>query len=399
MEYSEPPHSQDDFFPSTSPPVGVFISPRQAGDLQEQIDAATRVLLLVRAVEPAEAIPFDKLGGLSVAVLEVDPGSRRSVDRLVQLVRSKPAFPVIAAIATPEMSLVRTLVREGVADVIELPLAVPELTQACLDAIARRAQPATRAKLAPMVAVVRSSGGSGATTIATHLSAELARIVPSGRKVILGDLDLQFGSVGAYLGAGNSGSLPDLIAAEDRIDEELLRALAIETAGGLAVLSIPDAVPSSDSIPMDGLLRVVERLRSIYGLVVLDFPANWSNWSASVAFSADLVLLVTELTLPSIRQARRCVDLFDVIGIDRAKVEIIVNKAEKKLFKPIEVGDVARTLGRSVIAAVPRDTQDLARAQDQGLLIGDIVKRSAFASAIAALAQATARRLNIEVTA
>lgn len=395
MEYSDQP-DPDKIAPGSGlPPVGVFVSARQAQALQEQADAATRILMLIRAVEAGEAVPFDKLGGLAVAVLEVDPADRRSVDRLSQLTRSRPSFPVIAAIASPDMALVKTLVREGVADVVSLPLSVPELTQACLDAVARQAQPTAEIQLAPLIGVVRSNGGCGATTVATHLGTELAAQLAGATKVVLADLDLQYGSVAAYLGASRGGALPDLISSQERVDEEMLRVLAPEGPGGLAVLCAPDAIPSSDSISLDGLLRAVEALRKIYGLVVIDFPPNWSNWSASVAFSANLLLVVTELSLGSIRSAKRCIDLFDVIGIDRAKVQIVANKVEKKLFKPIDVSDLSGTLGRKIAAVLPKDTADLSRAQDQGLPVGLAAKRNAFATAVTGLAQSVREEVGL----
>lgn len=392
MEYSDQPNPGA-YAPFDTPPVGVFVNERQAGDLMEQADAASRIILMIRAVGNDEAIPFEKLGGLAVVVLEVDPSSRRSVNRLVDLVRSNPPYPVIAAISSPEINLVRTLVREGVADVLSLPLTLPDLTQACLDAVARRAQPATSLRLAPLIGVVGSSGGCGATSIATHLASAIARSTPEGRRIILGDLDLQFGSVGAYLGMDRSGSFTDLIEAEDRLDDELLKALAPEGANGFAVLSVPEAIPSSDSIAHDALLRVIERLRTTYEMVVLDFPANWSNWSASVAYSANLLLLVTEPTLPSLRQVKRASDLFDAIGVPRSKVHIVVNKMERKLFKPIDSSDIERALDRPILATLPRDTGELVRAQDQGVLVQEIARKNPFWVAVNGLAAAVMEKL------
>ncbi|MGV3512819.1 MAG: AAA family ATPase [Novosphingobium sp.] len=394
MDYSDQPHPAAS--PFDTPPVGVFVSERQAGDLLEQADAATKVILMVRSVGNDEHIPFEKLGGLSVVVLEVDPSSRQSVNRLVNLVRSNPPYPVIAAISSPEMNLVRTLVREGVTDVLSLPLTVPELTQACLDAVARKAQPATALRLAPLIGVVGSSGGCGATSVATHLASALARSAPEGRRILLGDLDLQFGSVGAYVGADRSGSFTDLIEAEDRLDEELIKALAPEGSNGLAVLSVPETIPSSDSVSHEAMLRVIERLRTTYEMVVLDFPANWSNWSASVAYSASLLLLVTEPTLPSLRQVKRTSDLFDAIGVPRAKVHVVVNKMERKLFKPIDASDIERTLDRKILATLPRDNGDLARAQDQGVLVHDVARKNAFWASVVGLASAVTDKLQSE---
>ena len=396
MDYSDRSFTSGKDNKPGPPRIGVFVSQRQAADLTEQADPTARVLLMIRAVTREEAIPTDRLDGLAGLVIEVDPASPRSVARLEQIVRSRPAFPVIAAISAPDISLVRTLVREGVSGVLGLPLSVPEITQACLDSVARAAQPVSRITPAPLICVVRSSGGSGATTVATHLASDLATLAAGRRRVLLGDLDFQFGSVGSYLGMERSGSMLDLIAAEERLDEDLVHALAPTTDHDLAVLAIPDTVPSLDSIPHDGLLRVVATLRANFGIVVLDLPANWSNWSASIGYAADLILLVTELSLPSIRQARRCIDLFDAIGIPGPRIEIVANKVDRKLFRPIDTGDLASSLGRPVLASLPRDPGELERAQNQGVLVGSLTRRNPFAGAVRELAQAVLRKLGLE---
>jgi len=375
------------------PAVGVFVSAGQGGPLETSADAAPRLMTVLHAVTPAEAIAAESFAGLAAAVVEVCSAERKSIDRLTAIVRQFPGMPVIAAIAGSDVGLVRTLVRAGISDVISLPIDAEELTNAALDAQARKATPAVNAPLAPMVCVVRSSGGCGATTVATHLASELARREWGGRGVLLGDLDLQFGSVGAYLDISRSGSIPDLVAARDRVDPYLLQSLAPETTTGLAVLSAPEQIVPVDTVEVDALLGVIEDLRRHYGLVVLDFPADWSNWSASLAYAADLILVVTELTLPSMRQTRRCLDLFATLGIPPEKAQLVANKVENRMFRPINLGDVSQTLGKDALGALPAEAEALHRAQDQGLLVDAIVRRSAFAAAVRKLADTVEARV------
>ncbi len=376
------------------PAVGVFVSAGQAGPLETDSGAAPRLMTVLHQVRLDAPIADEALAGLAAAVIEVSSSDRKSVERLTRIVNQHPGMPVIAAFAGTDVGLVRTLVRAGVADVIGLPVDPEELTTAALDAQARKAVPAVNAPLAPLVCIVRSSGGCGATTVATHLASELAHREWGGKGVLLGDLDLQFGSAAAYLDVSRSGSIPDLVAARDRIDPYLLQSLATETAGGLAVLAAPDHITPVDSVEVDALLGVVEDLRRHYGLVVLDFPADWSNWSASLAYAADLLLVVTELTLPSIRQARRCLDLFATLGIAPDKAQLVANKVESRMFRSINLADVGQTLGKEAIAALPAEADALHRAQDQGLLVSSVARRSPFAAGIRKLADVVEHRLH-----
>lgn len=368
------------------PTVGVFASATHLAGLAGRFGPLPRILMRPAPLAITDPVPAGAVAGLAVAVVEVDPLLRPSIDRLVNLARQNPAVPVIAAVASADVSLVRTLLREGIADVIGLPLEADELTSAALEALARRAQVVQPAALAPLVCVARTSGGCGATTVATHLAHALAAREWGGREVVLGDLDLQFGSVAAYLNVDRGGSFADLIAARDRIDSFLLSSLTGGTSGGLAVVGAPEHIQPLDGVSADALLVVTEQLRRHYGLVVIDLPPGWTNWSASLAASANLVLLVADQSLSSIRRARRSLELLEQPGLAPERVEVVVNRAESGLFRPISTRTIEETLGCAVLAALPDAGEALTRAQDQGVLLEALSRRAPFTAAMGKLA-------------
>ena len=102
---------------------------------------------------------------------------------------------------------------------------------------------------------------------------------------------------------------------------------------------------------------------------------------------------MVEPTLASLRQAKRIVELFDTVGIEARRVQLVVNRVERKLFKAIGADDVAETLKRPVMATVTLEPAVLGTAQDQGLLAGQANRRSRFAADLRGLGEAVAARL------
>lgn len=340
-----------------------------------------------------ERIPAAAASAAELVILEIDPANTASMDRLAALKRQAPRLPVIAAIADVPIALVRTLLREGVADVVSLPLHFDDVLGTCLEVMANRARRGEdQVRLAPMFAVVRSIGGCGATSIATHLAAELAATTASGAALV--DLDLQFGSAADYLAAAGQGSVVDLIEAKERLDEDLVRSVARQTSNNVAVFAAPDTVMPLETIEADRLLAAIDRIRRIYGYVVLDLPANWTNWTLSAVAEADQLLMVVELSVPSLRQAKRRLDLFQSVGIADDRVGIVVNRVEKRLFRTIDLDDVEATLGRPVLGSVALDDHVVSSAQDQGLLVGQLHRKSKFAQDIAKLAAGLGQRFS-----
>lgn len=373
--------------------VLIVASPANAAaiDWSESSDALPGLVVL--PCENTEAVPVDAAAAASLIVLEIDPHNRRSMDRLGELKRHLPDLPVVAALPDASVALVRMLVREGVDDVVSLPFKFEELLETAADVLAQhRSRRHGDTRLAPLFAVVRSIGGCGATSIATHLAGALGEGDASGRGVAIVDLDLQFGAVADYMAASGRGSIADLLSADERLDEELLRSVARDAADNVHVFAAPDAIMPLESVETDRLLRMLDVIRQNYSYVVLDLPANWTSWSLSALTAASSVLMVVELSVASLRQARRRLDLFHSVGIEGDEVQLIVNRAERRLFKTIDVGDATETLGRPVLGSVTLEDPLVSTAQDQGLMVHQLNRKSKFQSDVRALAEALSAR-------
>jgi pilus assembly protein CpaE len=367
--------------------VLIVASPVYVNDIDPSRDAATFPGLQLMACQDSDWISLDVLRSSSLVVLEINPASRESMERFAEIKRNCPELPVVAAIAGSSMELVRALVREGVADVVSLPFAIPELLETTVAVLSQaEAAPAIDPDLAPVFAVVQSIGGCGATSVATHVAAELG-LAAKGRGVAIIDLDLQFGTVADYMTAEGRGSIMDLISADHRLDAELMRSTARQAINNVSVFAAPDTIQPLESIDAEQLLIVIQLIRQHYDHVVIDLPANWTNWTLSVLNAADAALMVTELSVASLRQAKRRLALFDTVGIAPSRVSIVVNRVQRRLFKTIGVGDVADTLGRDVLGSLSLEDPLLGSAQDQGVLVQQIQRKSRFHADIRAISE------------
>jgi pilus assembly protein CpaE len=357
------------------------------------ITPAERKIISCAPVSPAESVPDEMLVHASCIVVEVDPAEPGSLERLATIRRRAPKLPQVVALAGANVALVRSLVKQGVADVVSLPFEMEELLQASVAAVeASIAAVPSADKLAPVIAVVKSTGGSGATTIATHLADELGRNSPGDRGACVIDLDVQQGSVAPMLGSVPRRGLQELLTGVDRLDSDFLRSVAVAHSDHLQLIAAPDEIMPLESIETDRLLHVIDAARGEYDRVVLDLPANWTSWNLSVVLAADLVLMVVSLDIPSLRQAKRQLDLFRTAGVDSRKLAIVVNRVEKRLFRLIGLDDVTKTLKFPILGTVHLDTQLLATAHDQGLLARQVQKKSTFINDISDLADSIDER-------
>jgi pilus assembly protein CpaE len=332
--------------------------------------------------------------GAGIVVLHVDPAVASSMKRIEKVRAMRPNLPQIVALDSADLRLVRTLVRQGVADVVGLPLSPEELLQVAIAVIeVEGANDHSRSGLAPLVAVTRAQGGGGATTLATHLAAAFADPDQPSPTVCIFDLDIQFGRVAEMLGLSPRRNLTDLLEGGVRIDEAFLASVAVAHSSGVAVVAVPQEIVPLESVDAEQLRRALDIARRKYDHVFIDIPANLTNWNLSVLADATSIVMVVEQNLASLRQARRRLDLFRTVGIDSRIVSVVVNRIEKRLFGTISLADVAHALGHDVLLGLHADAQNIGIAQDQGLLVSEVRRKSPYAADVTKLADMLGRRL------
>ena len=349
----------------------------------DAVDAGAMPILLNTLPLDAE-IPAAALANASILVLEVSPANSASLERLSSVRTLYPDLPVIAAVRDADLPLVRMLLKQGVRDVVGLPLPHAELVEILREISAGlRVETASEGALGQLVTIIKSIGGVGATTIATHLGSELAAR-NTGRGVCVFDLDLQFGDAAAYLGLSNDLTIANLLDAGARIDGDLLRSVATTTEGGLHVIAAPVDMMPIEAVNADQILRIIDLARQQYDYVVLDLPTNWTNWALSLVARSTAIFLIVELSVGSLRQAKRQLQLLNSQGISGSHVHVVANRVEKRMFRAIDLNSASLALGHPLELSIHNDHPLVRAAHDQGVLIQHIRAKSKIVTDIAA---------------
>jgi pilus assembly protein CpaE len=306
---------------------------------------------------------------------------------------------LIAAAYDPSLAFVRSLVRAGAHDVVPLPLDMAELETA-LDPIRRMvAAQASRGRAGhhKIVTIIKSEGGIGATALLTQVATRFAEQESrAGRECCLIDLDVQFGDAALQLGLQPSLTLTELLEAGKRVDGDMLRSVAAKHSSGLRVISAPREILPLESMTSDQLLAIVELATAEFGTLFVDFPANWTNWSLSLLARSDLVLMVTELRVPSLHRARRQLDLLASQDLGSLDVRVVLNRSEKGFFRTLGPADAERVLNRPVSFTVANDHATMSQAIDRGVPLSEVKRKCPLVKDIENIEQGVAAALGLE---
>jgi pilus assembly protein CpaE len=344
----------------------------------------------------------EELSNAAIAVVQVDAETPASVKRFQKLAASTDT-PLIAAAYEPPLALVRSLLRAGAHDVLPLPLDLTDLETSIRVLLEQQsgqnqqiATPGVQSR-SRVISVVKTVGGVGATSIATQLAVRFAeREANAGRDTCLIDLDLQFGDAAFQLGLRPNLSVSDLLEAGARLDGALVRATASRHPSGLNLIASPAEMMPLEGISSDQVLQIVDIAAREFGTAFLEVPTNWTNWSLSLLARSDLVLLVADVTIPSLHRARRQLELMASQGLQDLEVRIVANRFEKSQLKTIKPADIRDALGRDIAYTVANEPGVMRVAVDRGVPISEVKRRSAIGKDLDTLDSAIAAFMGLE---
>lgn len=349
-----------------------------------------RIAPLTQAADDAALDP--SLASCDLIMVEVDPKDAAEMALLHRLVERRHGPAVVATAAGATLDDVRRMMRLGVVDVLPQPVQRSDVL-AALQAAAkvRRIQAPASGPRGRLVSVLKGGGGVGATTIAVQTGCRLAQTLQKkDAEVCLLDLDVQGGTVALYLDLNDRVGIADLMELPERLDADLLEGATSRHHSGLSIVAAPRDVMPLESFTPDFIRRLIEVARSRFAIVLADLPPAWSQWSAEVLRQSDEVLLVTQMTVPGVRQARRQLDTLGAEGLDDLPIRMVLNRFEKRWGATFTMKEVEKALGRKVDFTVANDYRTVSEALDQGFSLDAVRRRSKTFKSITRISDAIA---------
>lgn len=291
---------------------------------------------LIHQIEPDMASIADALKQSRWRLIAVEMRPQETaadfLTRLAVLAAACDARTAILAIGHDnDVPLYRQLCTEGVSDYLVMPVS----HEALLEAI-RPFFSADETQSGDLVAVMGARGGSGATTIAINIAAQLM-------DACILDLDQPVGGLAFSLCLNRD--IPEaasLLYTPSRIEPEMLDGMVMRK-DGLSVLAAPPNLVSRATILDDpqGMESLLSHLLRRYRNVVLDMPLRWTPGTETILGDAHGVVLVTTPDLPGITAAQPLMAHFGELGI--APV-LVLNQARGENRGDLSEKDIRKAL-------------------------------------------------------
>lgn len=265
-----------------------------------------------------------------------------------------------------DIHLYRDLIRRGVSDYLIAPLNSLAIVKSISDLFATT----EAARVGRIIAVVGAKGGVGASTVAHNIGWSISQRLDSNTVIV--DLDIPFGTAGLDFNQDPPQGIAEAVFSPERLDANFVDRLLARAGDKLLLLAAPALLDRTIDLGEDAMEPILDLLRQIVPVIVLDVPHSWQAWTKRTLIGADEVAIVAGPDLASLRNTKNFVDMLRTARPNDAPPRVILNQVGVPKRPEIAPAEFPKALKLDLTSVIPFDAQLFGTAANNGQMISEI---------------------------
>jgi pilus assembly protein CpaE len=213
------------------------------------------------------------------------------------------------------------------------------------------------------IAVFSLRGGSGVTSIAVNLAAGLAELWDMD--VAMVDMVPVAGQTALFLNQTLKSSWGDLAKKNiEDIDDEAVKSVLLKHPNQIQTLASPSKPEEGSLITSAKTLKVIEILQRTFPYVVFDLPHDLSDNTLCCLDKADVIVLVLQPEITSVRAAKIALDMFLALNYVNKQVYYVLNWTFPR--NGLSIDDIDRFTKHKMDLIIPYATDEFIAGINNG---------------------------------
>ncbi len=318
-----------------------------------------------------------------VILVEDDPNYGPVKNRVDALKRNYPEAVVFVVSPDPRPEHIVEAMKAGAREYLVSPIKKHVLENA-IDEVHSSLTDAGKMGRGRVYSFIGSKGGLGTTLLAVNTAVAMAENHKTAVSMV--DMSWQSGDSAVLLDLNPGTGFAELCRNFHRLDLSLLKGTLKKHSSGIEYLGAPVQPEMCEDIQPQHVKKALELLEKISNQIVVDCSSMFINDCAVESFKeSEKVFIVTELTIPSIRNAVRLMNVMGDVGIERKRIEIVVNRFEKSYSLSIE--EAEKSLKKKIFWLFPNDHQDVMTSINRGVPLVHFLPHCQLSTNIASFAE------------
>lgn len=316
---------------------------------------------------PAAIDNYHKESTPSIVMIETGMRGAELFSQLEQLASvCDPGTKVVIIGAANDIRLYRQLLDQGVSDYLVPPLSPLSVIHSLGDIYANPDQPFA----GRVTGFFGAKGGVGSSTIAHNIAWCLSERV--GKETALVDLDASWGTTGLDFAYDTAAGLEEALAEPERLDETLLDRIMIRHTSKLSILPAAGSLGSNPVMSADAYEAVVDAVRTVSPLTLLDMPHYWCAWTSRVLVGCDDIVITATPDLASLRNTKNLIDYLREKRPNDPDPILILNCVGMAKTGEISIKDFGATVGLEPAVTLGFDPDSFTEALNDGKMLTEI---------------------------
>lgn len=290
--------------------------------------------------------------------------------------------PDIALIILSQDQNAQTVInamRAGAQEYLRLPVLKEELQNAIHQTIVKCRQKKGKGTDGKIISFFGAKGGVGTTTLTVNAGISLAHY--GNKKVVLLDLNLQFGQLALFLNLKKSCPLNEVLPYLDNLNPDMLTKPLDVPGEGVALIANPAPLEAAENVTPAQVEQLLILLKEVYDYILVDTGPVIDDVTLRALDMSDHIILVSGLEIPVVYNTRRCLALFDKIGYSRDKVKLVVNRHSS--YDDFEFGPLDKVYDYEVHSCIPNhDRKSMCDTLYKGVPLSRLEPRAKFSQNI-----------------
>ncbi|ERI91498.1 response regulator receiver domain protein [Clostridiales bacterium oral taxon 876 str. F0540] len=169
-----------------------------------------------------------------------------------------------------------------------------------------------------------SKGGVGKSVLALNSSIIFSK--QANKKILLIDMDLQFGDISIMVNKYNQKTILDLVDEGQMDSYENIKPYMYKCNDNLDMLFAPGKPEAAEYISKESIEKLLKQVKNQYDLIIVDTGINFNDNTLYVLDHSQKIVFLSTMDIISLKNTKLGLRVMQSLGYERDKVKLVINR-------------------------------------------------------------------------